>query len=511
MVTADQMFSLFGLGDHPLAAGRPPRSIRATDRDIRNAMQLGQRYGVYPGMTEFSVELTTRIGDWNLDHGRDPGAPVPAEVRARPAPRWDAEFFPRTRLGREPIGRPRAVRLHRPCRRGPLRSGVAFDDRPSPGSMSVSALWALANPEISTAVERCHDLAVADSLRFMEERAIYTRRGRNGVRQVKTHGIVAASFTHRDSRAGDPDLHTHVAIANKVQAVDDGAWLAIDGRIMFKANVTVSEFYNTALEKHLTRELGVRFVNRPGCDPERPVRESEGVDPALLERWSQRDKLITQRQGDLVADFQHRHGRTPTPTELHSLAQQATLQTREAKHEPRSLAEQRSGLGGSGRGGARTWRDVTDACPRTSSEGAPGAGGRRAPAAGVGRQRGVGGPAAPVVVATLARACRGVAPGADRRRARARVGPGPGCRPVAGALLGAAHPGRGRDQRAGGAAASGRQLGVHGGRLGDLHLAADPGRGVAAACSRRPAGRHGGRRAVDQPGAVGARSPTAPS
>ena len=88
-------------------------------------------------------------------------------------------------------------------------------------------------------------------------------------------------------------------------------------------------------------------------------------------------------------------------------------------------------------------------------------------------------------------------------RARARVRSGAGRRPVAGAVLGAAHPGRGRDQRAGGAAASGRQLGVHGGRLGDLHLAADPGRRDPAARPRRPAGRHGGRRAVDQPGAAG--------
>jgi hypothetical protein len=31
---------------------------------------------------------------------------------------------------------------------------------------------------------------------------------------------VAAAFTHRDSRAGDPDLHTHVAVANKVQTLD---------------------------------------------------------------------------------------------------------------------------------------------------------------------------------------------------------------------------------------------------------------------------------------------------
>ena len=38
-----------------------------------------------------------------------------------------------------------------------------------------------------------------------------------GVRQVDYPRLIAAAFTHRDSRAGDPDLHTHVAISNKVQ------------------------------------------------------------------------------------------------------------------------------------------------------------------------------------------------------------------------------------------------------------------------------------------------------
>mgnify|MGYP000853116990 CR=1 FL=1 len=339
VVTADQMLSLFGLGDHPLATERLAALTRATDRDIRHAMQLGQRFGVYPGMTDFSVELTLRIGDWNLTHGRVASDPVPAEVRAELRTAVGREAF-RKRFGRDPLDARELsgfiVRAQRP-----VRSGVSGYDATFSPVKSVSALWALADPEVSAVVERCHDRAVADSLKYLEDRAIYTRRGRDGVRQVKTLGIVAASFTHRDSRAGDPDLHTHVAIANKVQAADDGAWLAIDGRIMFKANVTVSEFYNTALEKHLTHELGVRFADRPGSDPERPVREIVGVDPALLQRWSQRDKMITRAQGDLVADFQQRHGRTPTPTELYDLAQRATLETREAKHEPRSLAEQR--------------------------------------------------------------------------------------------------------------------------------------------------------------------------
>ena len=109
---------------------------------------------------------------------------------------------------------------------------------------------------------------------------MFTRTGTQGIRQVNVRGLVAAAFTHRDSRAGDPDLHTHVAVANKVQTLD-GRWLSIDGRVLFKANVAASETYNTALEHHLRDDMGVRFAERPGTDPaKRPIREIVGVDPA---------------------------------------------------------------------------------------------------------------------------------------------------------------------------------------------------------------------------------------
>jgi hypothetical protein len=95
--------------------------------------------------------------------------------------------------------------------------------------------------------------------------------------------MVAAAFTHRDSHAGDPDLHTHIAVANKVQTLD-GRWLSIDGRVLFKAKVAASETYNTSLEQHLRDTLGVRFAERPGSEPgKRPIREIER-DKALLGR-----------------------------------------------------------------------------------------------------------------------------------------------------------------------------------------------------------------------------------
>jgi conjugative relaxase-like TrwC/TraI family protein len=137
---------------------------------------------------------------------------------------------------------------------------------------SVSTLWAVADPQVAAQIERAHHAAVQDALRFLEEHALFTREGAQGIRQVNVRGLVAAAFTHRDSRSGDPELHTHVAVANKVQTLD-GRWLSIDGRVLFKATVAVSETYNTALEQHLSDRLGVRFADRPDTDPgKRPGR-----------------------------------------------------------------------------------------------------------------------------------------------------------------------------------------------------------------------------------------------
>ena len=206
----------------------------------------------------------------------------------------------------------------------------------------MSTLWAVADPQIAAVIERAHQAAVRHALSFIENHALYAREGPQGVRQVNVRGLVAAAFTHRDSRSGDPDLHTHVAVANKVQTLQ-GRWLSIDGRVLFKAVVAASETYNTALEHQLRDQLGVRFAARADLDPRKPaVREIVGVDPELMARWSARRHDIKTRSTQLSVQFQHDHGRPPTPVEALRLAQQATLETRQAKHKARSLAEQRT-------------------------------------------------------------------------------------------------------------------------------------------------------------------------
>jgi conjugative relaxase-like TrwC/TraI family protein len=342
VVTAEQMRALFGAGLHPLAAQRQ-RQLQGLDltvRDYQAVTRLGAPFKIYqPDVSPFRLEVAKRIAAWNQAAGLPGDWAVPVVDRARIRTEVAREFFT-AEHGRPPAD-PRELAATIAKHSRPRTQAVAGYDLTFSPVKSVSALWALADLATAAAIERAHRAAVGNALRFIERHALYTRTGTNGVRQVDVRGMVAAAFTHRDSRAGDPDLHTHVAVANKVQTLD-GRWLSIDGRLLFKATVAASETYNTALENHLRTSLGVRFAERPNPDPRlRPVREIVGIDERLTARWSARRAAIQTRRGELAADFQRVHGRPPTPVESLKLAQRATLETRDAKHEPRSLIEQR--------------------------------------------------------------------------------------------------------------------------------------------------------------------------
>ena len=342
-VTAEQMRALFGAGMHPLAAQRLEQLDAAdlTDASIKAATQLGAPFKVYAGeVSPFRVEVARRIAAQQAAAGQLGDEPVSAALRAQVRTEVAREFF-RAEHGRDPIDAREIAAIIAKLSRPRTQTVAGYDLTFSPVK-SVSTLWAVADPHVAAQIERAHQAAVQDALSFIERHALFTRQGRNGVRQVNVRGLVAAAFTHRDSRAGDPDLHTHVAVANKVQTLD-GRWLSIDGRVLFKATVAASETYNTALEHHLRDTLGIRFAERADSDPRlRPIREIVGVDPALNRRWSARRASIESRRGELAQQFQRDHGRPPTPVEMLHLAQQATLETRSAKHEPRSLSEQRT-------------------------------------------------------------------------------------------------------------------------------------------------------------------------
>ena len=246
-VTAQQMQSLFGAGLHPLAQQRREQlqGPDLSEADYKAVTRLGVPFKVFScDVTAFQVEVAKRIEDHaaSLGHPRD--YPIEAADRARIRTQVATEFF-RAEHDRDPAdARELSGTIAKLTR--PRTTAVAGYDLTFSPVKSVSTLWAIAPPEVAAQVELAHNEAVADALAFIEKHALFTREGTNGVRQVDVTGLVATAFTHRDSRAGDPDLHTHVAVANKVQTLS-GKWLSVDGRILFKANVAASETYNTCL------------------------------------------------------------------------------------------------------------------------------------------------------------------------------------------------------------------------------------------------------------------------
>ena len=319
-VREDQMRALFGKGMHPdaeqiiafeLAAGH-------TQAEAERAAKLGRAFPNYTPLPPRAERVAQRVTGFADEHGRAPSSSERSRIEAEEARRD--------------------------------RRAVAGYDLVFTPVKSASLLWALGSAATREQVEAAHHEAVADTLAWLERETAFARIGDAGQAQIETRGFLAAAFDHRDSRAGDPDLHTHVAISNKVRARDDHAdgrprWLSLDARVIHAAAVAASERYNTRLEEAMSRRLGVEFTERADSirRDKRSVREIAGVPVALIKHFSRRRAAIEDRYRDLASDYRHTHGHEPPREAQLKLAQQATLETRDGKAAPTSLAEQITG------------------------------------------------------------------------------------------------------------------------------------------------------------------------
>ncbi|WP_156388109.1 MobF family relaxase [Cellulomonas sp. Root137] len=214
--------------------------------------------------------------------------------------------------------------------RGAPKTVAGFDLTFTPPK-SVSTLWAVADPRTQATVLAAHRAAVSQSLGFLEDRALFTRTGHAGCRQESTLGAIAAGFDHWDSRAGDPNLHTHLVVANKVQGAD-GAWRSLDSRALHHATVAISEVYDALMADELARRLPVRWGWRHRGARRSPRLEIDGVEDGLMGEFSTRSRCIDEAMTDEVARFAATHGRTPNRIEITRLRQTVTRATRPSKH-----------------------------------------------------------------------------------------------------------------------------------------------------------------------------------
>jgi conjugative relaxase-like TrwC/TraI family protein len=191
------------------------------------------------------------------------------------------------------------------------RRVVAFD-LSYKADKTVSLLHAWAEPQVAQSVEDAHSRAIDASIAYLEEAAVFTRRGHNGVEQVAGDGLVAARFRHFRNRNDDPHLHDHVLVPNMVQA-EDGRWSTIDARHLYTHAKTAGYVYQAVLRHELATQLGVTFG---------PVHN--GVAPIVGIPRDVVDAFSTRRAE--IIDHLEAIGASSAKA-----AQIATLQTRKAK------------------------------------------------------------------------------------------------------------------------------------------------------------------------------------
>jgi conjugative relaxase-like TrwC/TraI family protein len=174
------------------------------------------------------------------------------------------------------------------------RTKVAAFDLTFSAPKSVSVLFAIADEGTSAALVEAHERAVSAAFRYVEREACFTRRGRNGVRRVRGEEFLAAAYRHRLSRAGDPQLHTHVVVANMTRA--EGRWTSLEAHRLYEHKSAAGALYRAVLRAEVRERLPWVWWRSTG----RGLFEIEGVPDAVLREFSRRRVEIEEHARELT-------------------------------------------------------------------------------------------------------------------------------------------------------------------------------------------------------------------
>jgi conjugative relaxase-like TrwC/TraI family protein len=244
----------------------------------------------------YTRELATDHEQYLSGHGESPGRWYGAAA-ARLGLQGEASVagFQAMFEGRDPttgelLGRPHG------------RNAVpAFDVVLRP-TKSVSILYGLSDPVTGRAVLSAHHAGLTEAVGYLDEH-LGARRGHGGVQHVSGQGVLAVGFDHRTSREGDPLLHTHLVVANRVQG-PDGRWTALDGRDLYRHRLAADAIYRATYQRELSRTRGVEWT----AADSNGNRELAGMPEELVRGFSKRADQIELEVERLEAE-----GRERTP------------------------------------------------------------------------------------------------------------------------------------------------------------------------------------------------------
>ena len=238
------------------------------------------RLGISGGAEYYLDKVANNVDDYYLGRGEAPGQWIGSTAQTLGlSGQVDADMLRNLLAGKSVFGDDLGARLSQERRPG---YDLTFS-----APKGISLLWAFGPDHVRDAISIAHDRAVGAVLDHLSTEACYARRGAGGQQLIEANGFIGAAFRHRTSRAGDPQLHTHVVVPNLVRGVD-GQWSAPDGRHLFTWKMTGGALYRSALRTELA-PLGLRWqVQRNG------LSELRDVPKAILRAFSRRRADIEQ-------------------------------------------------------------------------------------------------------------------------------------------------------------------------------------------------------------------------
>ena len=180
----------------------------------------------------------------------------------------------------------------------------AGSDKRSPGidmtfsvDKSVSALWAIAEPDMRAEIE---GMAVAAARAALEDTVLrycsYTRVAKNGIQRPVAADLMGATFPHGTSRENDPQLHVHCALFNLARTHDDDKCRAHHQYPVYGWKKATGAMFRAYLAWDLQNRLGARMEQ---YGPNAEFTRIKGMPEDLLGYWSKRRKAIVARAGEL--------------------------------------------------------------------------------------------------------------------------------------------------------------------------------------------------------------------
>ena len=185
--------------------------------------------------------------------------------------------------------------------------------------------------------------AARETVAWLERHATYTRTGHHSAQTGEWRdgdGLVASLFLHHISRDGDPHLHVHIALWNRVQRADraDEKWSTLDSRSLHNQRLAVAPVPGRGVESRLSA-LGYAMVPRPDGNG----TEVGGVSQDVMDTFSSRSRALTPELQALIGQYQKTHGKQPSKRTIWLLGQQAAQNPRRTKAEARRTVAGQTG------------------------------------------------------------------------------------------------------------------------------------------------------------------------